>query len=147
MIWVLSRHENESALSNPKSYNMYFEQQINQKDTKRLASSWFCNAFYDCHIFCLSHWRRCWLHHPLKEAEDVHKQTVWNRSLNQKAVIYALTSGFCIDVPMLLFVKLWLCFYVVRRSVILNCMFNWRSCRTHSVVVNLWMQIYVIVCL
>lgn len=29
---VLGGHEKESALTNPKSYNMYFEQQINQKD-------------------------------------------------------------------------------------------------------------------
>lgn len=97
MIWVLGGHENESALSNTKSYNMYFEQQINQKDTKTLSTSWFCNAFYDYHIFSLSHWCSCWLYYLLEDAEDAHKQTVW---INQKAVILALT---CIDVLILLF--------------------------------------------
>lgn len=124
---VLGGHEKESALTNPKSYNMYFEQQINQKDTKRLASSWFCNAFYDCDIFCLSHWRSCWL----EEAEDVCTQT----DCLDKPEGCDLSFDFrhlhwCADA--IVFVQ-WLCFYVARCCVLLNCTFFWRPHRNDSV--------------
>lgn len=116
---------------------MNFEQQINQKDTKKFATSWFCNAFYDRHVYCH------WLHHPLKGAEDVHTSRLDKPEGCDLSFDFRFLH-WCANA--IVFVQ-WICgFYVARRSVLLNC-----RCLSgdHIEIIlfylNLWIYMYLLV--